>query len=522
MGNDEKAGRTNTWRSIAAMARNVPQVRHQGRYGLECLERRQLLSGVTFNPTDYAAYANPRSVIAADFNGDGRPDLAIRNNGQHVSVMLNDGNGAFFPRVDYFVGRGDFTTKVQPGSILLVAGDFNGDGWIDLASANYNDRTVSILINKGRGDFAYSVDYATGIGGASSIAASDFNGDGRPDLAVSQQSGKSISVLLNNGAGNFSDAHLYPANSEATILLASDLNNDGRTDLLNLGGYLYAFLYNDHDLGFVANYFEQLPIFGSATSAVTDDFNKDGLVDFAAMMTDGTLLLILQRQDGSFWNAVSYRRGNSILAPLFITSGDFNADSIPDIAISDLGKRIIGVLLNNGDGTFPQHVDYSSSFSSEVAPGAIAPADFNADGRMDLALVNSDAYTVRVLLNTTGTPFLSGDSNRDGVIDFKDLVIVAQNYGKNGEDWVSGDVTGDRIVGFADLVAVAQNYTVESPVVSAPAVTAQLKAVPPLKSKRSGVAPRLTIAVKPSTRVPSRIFAIKPLPTKRIAPELLR
>jgi hypothetical protein len=129
------------------------------------------------------------SVIAADFNGDGKLDLAAANNGDNtVSVLLGNGDGTFQTQVRY---------PTPSGPHSLIAADFNGDGKLDLAVANENASSASILLGNGDGTFQAHADYPTGSG-AISPATGDFNGDGRIDLAIADYNQNTVSVLLQN------------------------------------------------------------------------------------------------------------------------------------------------------------------------------------------------------------------------------------------------------------------------------------------------------------------------------------
>jgi hypothetical protein len=169
-------------------------------------------------------------VQAADLNGDGAPDLVVGYGGSaagSVSVLLNDGNGTFAPRADYATGA-------APTRILVT--DLSGDGRPDLAvvyqSGAAGGDPVSVLLNNGDGTFAPKVDYAAGS--ASVVAAADLNGDGRPDLIVPPTSNTS-SVLFGKGGGAFAAKVDYASAPLALSLVAADLNGDGRPDIV-LGG----------------------------------------------------------------------------------------------------------------------------------------------------------------------------------------------------------------------------------------------------------------------------------------------
>ncbi len=143
---------------------------------------------------NYGASSGPWSVAAADFNGDGKADLAVANYGSdNVSVLLGNGDGAFQAAVDYSAGS-------DPRSVAI--GDFNGDGRTDLAVANYSSNDASVLLGNGDGTFQTAVNYTAGSG-PWSVAVADFNGDGRADLAVANYTSNSVSVLLGNADGTF-------------------------------------------------------------------------------------------------------------------------------------------------------------------------------------------------------------------------------------------------------------------------------------------------------------------------------
>ena len=143
-----------------------------------------------YGQTGLQTGTNPTGVAVADFNGDGRLDLATANQGDNtVSVILTKPDGTFAAKVDYPVGK----TPVQ-----LVAADLNGAGILDLVVVNGADNTVSLLVGVGDGTFKSQTNIPTG-NDPTTIAVGDFDGDGNADLAVGNQSDSTISILLGNG-----------------------------------------------------------------------------------------------------------------------------------------------------------------------------------------------------------------------------------------------------------------------------------------------------------------------------------
>ena len=181
----------------------------------------------TFQPqVTYAVGAEPWSIAAGDFTGNGRTDLAVANVGDNtVSVLLGNGDGTFQPQVTYAVGANPFG---------IMAGDFTGNGRTDLAVANVGDNTVSVLLGNGDGTFQPQVTYAVG-NGPFAIVGGDFNGDGHLDLAVANESDNTVSVLVGNGDGTFSAPGQFVTTPRATPLVA-DVNGDGTDDVLVVDG----------------------------------------------------------------------------------------------------------------------------------------------------------------------------------------------------------------------------------------------------------------------------------------------
>jgi len=130
---------------------------------------------VSFNRSDLALYGPGTGVVGADFNGDGKLDLAAIDDNGYVSIFLGNGDGTFGARPDYYVGGG-------PEGIAIA--DFNGDGKLDIAVANPGSSAVSLLFGNGDGTFSAPVNHPCG-GRPEAIAIGDFNGDDNLDLAVS-------------------------------------------------------------------------------------------------------------------------------------------------------------------------------------------------------------------------------------------------------------------------------------------------------------------------------------------------
>ncbi|MBI5631872.1 MAG: VCBS repeat-containing protein [Nitrospirae bacterium] len=342
---------------------------------------------LSFDPAvNYGAGRHPASVITGEFNGDGKPDLAVANyDGNNVSVLLGVGNGTFNPAVNYGTG-------LTPTSVAI--GEFNADGRTDLVVANYNSSGVSILLGNGDGTFNTAVNYGTG-GWPYSVITGEFNADGRTDLAVASYINNNVSILLGNGDGTFSAPVNYAAGNYPFSITIGEFNADGRTDLAVANYYsndVSILLGNGNGtFGAPVNYAAGSYPF----SITTGEFNGDNRTDLAVVNYAGNdLSVLLGNGNGTFNAALNYGVGNR---PRSVISGDFNNDNRTDLAVANSYGNDVSVLLGNGDGTFNAAMNYGAA----SWPYSVITADFNGDGMADLAAANFFSDNASILINTT-------------------------------------------------------------------------------------------------------------------------
>jgi hypothetical protein len=346
------------------------------------------------NSSSPATGVNPSSIATADFNGDGIPDMAIANsNGNSLTILLGNGDGTFTPVSE--------TPQTGSTPVFVAVADFNGDGKADLAVANLNSNSLTILLGNGDGTFTPSLMSPATGNGPESVTVSDFNRDGIPDLAVANYSGNSVTVLLGNGDGTFNATAMSPQTGNNPLSITSaDFNGDGISDLAvtNYYGNSVTVLLGNGDGTFSATAVS--PQTGTFPQSIAvADLNGDGKPDLAvANWWSNTVTVLLGNGDGTFnTSAVSPQTGDG---PTSIAVGDFNQDGNADLAVPSLYGGELTILLCNGNGTFT-----AASVSPQMAsyPYAMAVADFNGDGFPDLAVANYSSDTATVLLSMAQT-----------------------------------------------------------------------------------------------------------------------
>jgi len=339
------------------------------------------------------AGASPTRIVTADFNGDHIPDLAVTNqDSDNVSIFLGRGDGTFTSTVNRVVGA---------GPVGIVAGDFNGDGKVDLAVADSgvlsdgtsrgtNANTVAILFGAGTGGFQ-PPKFVPVAKTPVALAVADLNKDNKDtkqDLVVSSKGAGLVSVLLNNGGGNFQTPRTFTVPGANNLSLA-DFNNDGNTDLLVTQGNLsdIALLLGDGAGNFGP--LKRVLSGRNATTVLAGDFNHDGKADYITANGDAnTVSVVLGNGNGTFIDIGPAVPTNGAVSNQIIAA-DFNNDGIPDLAqvntgvVGDLGNTI-SVLLGKQGGGFQA----ARTFNVGTQPSGLAAVDFNHDGRLDLVVAD--------------------------------------------------------------------------------------------------------------------------------------
>lgn len=338
-------------------------------------------------------------VSVADINNDGRLDLIVPNQGfNHVGVFLGYGNGSFSTQLTFATGAGTkpYTTAVA---------DFNNDGRLDIAAANRDNRTLGILLGHGNGSFGPPTTYSTGAFSIPErMGVADFNRDGLLDIAVTNLVGD-LGIFLGNGGGTFQAQYVVKSGipgSTTTVnpsdVAVGDFNGDNKTDIAVAN-------YGVNNIGILlgignGNFSTALTIptgssNGNPFNIIARDFNHDNKLDLAySILTTNETGVMLGLGNGSFATPVMYTGGSN---PYTVVAADFNMDSHVDLVIINGGSPDLSIFYGIGNGAFQSPITYPLGGLSSYG---IAVGDFNQDVKPDLAVSVVMMARIGILLNS--------------------------------------------------------------------------------------------------------------------------
>ncbi len=394
----------------------------------------------TFNAqVTYPTGTGPVSIATGAFQsvaGDENLDLAIANQTANtLSILIGNGDGTFQPKTDISTGS-------QPACVIAKnMHDVNGNGSLDLIVANHNDSTIYIYQGNGDGTFkAPSIIQLPAGFAPSFVTAGDFNGDGHLDLAVADEGNATVSVFLGNGDGTFRARTDYAAGNSPVWVSTDDLNGDTVLDLavankgentvsvlLGLGTTTTSTTAGTTSVGngtFAAE--TVYPAGGEPTSIAVADYNIDGLPDLAvADETDNAVSVLLNLGSGTFGPNFELPAGTG---PDSIVTADFNGDSKPDVATANNGSDNVSVILNSSNfsptgnsafntGAFPgvQYIDIGLKI--KATPRVHLDGDVTLQMEFDLSNLSGQSYnTIPVISNDTVSQTVRVKPNETAVL----------------------------------------------------------------------------------------------------------
>lgn len=321
----------------------------------------------------------PLGHAARDFNQDGKIDVVVSNAIDNtLSILLGDGQGNFEAAPPVNVGN-------VPSNVVLA--DANEDGRADILVLASGDRQIQEIPIQAGGviGFKNSVD-----ANPKSVVAADFNGDGYEDMAVTSFNAKTVTLLRGNGSGLFAPMGTLGTSAGPTGLLVRDFNGDGRVDIVVSNqsvNSLQVFLATD------PGQFATPSSYGTSTqptALASADFTQDGILDIVVTNSgNNSISLFPGLGDGTFGTRLDQATGAQ---PSSIGIGDFNDDGHLDLAISEESASSVGIFFGNGDGTFQTGTHYST----QTGPTSVVVGYFNPDANLDVAVANNLSNSVSV------------------------------------------------------------------------------------------------------------------------------
>ena len=348
-------------------------------------------------PTSYQVGAsNVTSVVTGDFNEDGSIDSAVTEVAGSVAIMLNDGAGAFATSAHIITGAG-------PQG--MVVADFNGDHHLDIAVANSGASTLSILLGDGLGGFTVSPVSLTLS--PFNLDSADFNHDTFADLVVGSNAGSNIAVLLGTGTGAFGSPTTITVGLQPANVFAKDYDHNGTIDIAapDLGTSTIKILNGDGAGAFASPVTVASFTGGTLLQRIRDlgDLNGDGRPDLGAVAGPsgqlGSLWLVLNGVSGFSAPTRDRQSGRGWrTAP-----ADFDGDGKIDLAVTNQSIGSVDFYAGNGSGGFT----FYATLLVGTSMNALRAADLNGDNRPDVIGTRPNAGAIYTILIACGSGALA-------------------------------------------------------------------------------------------------------------------
>lgn len=360
------------------------------------VQAHNVFSGLEFDERTIPlhGYTGGGTLTVADLNNDCSPDLIVSYaTANAISVLLGDGFGNFGPEKE---------TPIESGAepIGVEVADLNGDGLMDIVTANYKSYNSSILFGKGDGEFQIGPPLSLGGFHPTGLACGDIDEDGKPDAVFLYQSCDWADFFLGKRDGSFlfKMTETGVAGYEPFLI---DLNRDGHLDMVSAGearGTSFCISKGTGGGSFADPDFTRIDSIDYPSLESVGDFDNDGILDLiiASGAANGGQYLL--RGKINPFNPSRYE----VESPTYLddgngsaVSGDFNGDSYLDVAVSSFYEAKVVIHTGDGHGLFTNKHEISVG----SAPDNITTNDFNHDGRPDLAVLNTSSGFISILLH---------------------------------------------------------------------------------------------------------------------------
>ena len=393
--------------------------------------------GFSQTPVTLNVGAQPAAVALADLNGDGNTDLVSANSGSNSLTLWFQDETA--PN-----GFGPTATTLSTGAEprFVAAADLDRDGDLDLVTADYLGNTLTLFFQDDTTPGVFSTPgialpiQAAGAplaGGPRAVAAADLDGDGDMDLVSANAVFDNLTLFLQGGAGDFTWAATLPTRRDPSAVAAADLDGDGDIDLVtaNQIGQDLTVYFQTSPGGFTAAG-ETLPVGGSTWSVIASDLDGDGDMDLVSPNdTQDNLQLFFQAGPVSFNQApVSLGAGQE---PAAVTAADLDGDGDLDLVSANVVSDDLRLLFQTSPGVF---VPAASPLPDGAGTNAVVAADLDGNGYLDLVSANFNTSKLRLHYQASPGVFVQNATLLDAGV-FADDVIAADINGDGDLDLVA-------------------------------------------------------------------------------------
>ena len=356
----------------------------------------------------FSAGNSPRDVVAADFDGDGTIDLATANaTSDDITVLLSSAGGLFTGRADYPAGD-------RP--LALVAGDLDGNGSPDLVVANGRDDTISVCLNDGRGAFENRDDISVVPEGEepADLVLEDLDRDGTLDLAVLNSDSSNVAVFTSAGDGSFGAPRFFDTVDSPGAIAAGDVNGDSLVDLLVASERARTLHVHLHRAGGTFEPGAALTGLVGVRGLALGDLDRDQDIDLVTTnWSCGKVQVWTNSGTGEFSEMAELTVGE---APEKVVLVDLNHDGFPDVVTANSRTNDASVLLNLQGSRFAPAL----SLAAGTTPSNLLGADVDGDGLTDVVITDARGDSISLHLNE-GAPGSSLDCNSNGIPDGCDI-----------------------------------------------------------------------------------------------------